>query len=78
MKTTYSIAKECQDYIDQNISFKRNKIHSDRVVFTDYDIVGNIKQLEILLIDFHGSVPFCVSTAISSKPVNFGYRCKVS
>lgn len=56
MKTTYSIAKECQDYIDQNISFKRNKIHSDRVVFTDYDIVGNIKQLEILLIDFHDAI----------------------
>ena len=56
MKTTYSIAKECQDYIDQNISLKRNKIHSDRVVFTDYDIVGNIKQLEILLIDFHDAI----------------------
>ena len=25
-----------------------------------------------------GSVPFSVSAAISSKPVNFGYRCKVS
>ena len=28
--------------------------------------------------DCHGSVPFSVSAAISSKPVNFGYRCKVS
>ena len=25
-----------------------------------------------------GSVLFCVSVAISSKPVNFGCRCKVS
>ena len=25
-----------------------------------------------------GSVPFSVSSAISTKPVNFGYRCKVS
>lgn len=26
----------------------------------------------------NGSVLFCVSVAISSKPVNFGCRCKVS
>ncbi len=25
-----------------------------------------------------GSVPFSVSAAISTKPVSFGYRCKVS
>lgn len=25
-----------------------------------------------------GSVLFCVSVAISSKPINFGCRCKVS
>ena len=29
-------------------------------------------------ITFAGSVPFSVSAAISSKPVNFGYRCKAS
>ena len=29
-------------------------------------------------IDPKGSVLFCVSVAISSKPVNFGCRCKVS
>lgn len=30
-------------------------------------------------IDFTaGSVPFSVSAAISTKPVSFGYRCKVS
>ena len=46
MKTIYSIAKECQNYIEQNISFNRNRIHSGRIVFTDYDIVGDVKQLE--------------------------------
>lgn len=56
MRTIYHIAKECQDYIEQNISFKRNKIHSDRIVFTDYDIVGNIKHLERLLTDFYVAI----------------------
>lgn len=56
MKTIYSIAKECQDYIEQNISFNRNKIPYGRLMFTDYDIVGNIKQLERLLIDFHSAI----------------------
>ena len=28
--------------------------------------------------NYLGSVPFSVSAAISSKPVNFGYRCNVS
>ena len=28
--------------------------------------------------EHRGSVLFCVSVAISSKPVNFGCRCKVS
>lgn len=56
MKTIYSIAKECQDYIERNISFNRNKIPYGRLMFTDYDIVGNIKQLERLLIDFHSAI----------------------
>ena len=35
---------------------------------------GNLIETSI----FKGSVPFSVSAAISSKPVSFGYRCKVS
>ena len=34
--------------------------------------------LGLLMMLLAGSVPFSVSAAISSKPVNFGYRCKVS
>jgi hypothetical protein len=56
MNNIYTTAKECQDYIEQNISFNRNKIPYGRLMFTDYDIVGNIKQLERLLIDFHSAI----------------------
>ena len=56
MNNIYTTAKECQDYIEQNISFNRNKIPYGRLMFTDYDIVGNIKQLERLLIDFHSTI----------------------
>ena len=49
MKRIYNISKKCQDYIDQNISFNRNKTSSGQIIFTDYDIVGYIKQLEYLL-----------------------------
>ena len=70
MKTIYDIAKECQDYIEQNISFKRNRIHSDRVVFTDYDIVGNIKHLERLLIDFHSAIKGKYPSIVTSLKEN--------
>lgn len=56
MKTIYSIAKECQGYIDKNISFNRNKIPYGRLMFTDYDVVGNIKQLAVLLKDLHSAI----------------------
>ena len=56
MNNIYTIAKECQDYIEQNISFKRNRIHNGRLVFTDYDIVGDVKQLERLLKDLHSAI----------------------
>ena len=56
MNNIYTIAKECQDYIEQNISFKRNRIHSGRIVFTDYDIVGDVKRLEALLKDLHCAI----------------------
>ena len=51
-------------------SFKRNRIHSDRVVFTDYDIVGNIKQLERLLIDFHSAIKGKYSSIATSLKEN--------
>ena len=53
MNNIYAIAKECQNYIDQNIYFHRNRIPHGRIVFTDYDILGDIKQLEKLLNDLY-------------------------
>ena len=70
MKTIYLIAKECQDYIEQNISFNRNKIPYGRLMFTDYDIVGNIKQLERLLIDFHSAIKEKYPSIAASLKVN--------
>ncbi len=49
MTSIYNIAKKCSDYIEQTISFKRNKIHYGSVILTDYDVIGNIKELECLL-----------------------------
>ena len=56
MNNIYTTAKKCQDYIEHNISFSRNKIRAGRIVFTDYDIVGNIEQLEKLLKDLHSTI----------------------
>ena len=56
MNTIYIIAKKCKDYIEQTISFKRNRIHSGLIVFTDYDIIGDIKLLEKLLIDLYNVI----------------------
>lgn len=70
MKTIYLIAKECQDYIEQNISFNRNRIHSGRIVFTDYDIVGNIEQLEKLLTDLYRSIKIKYPTIATSLKEN--------
>jgi len=40
--------------------------------------IDKIEQILQDLCVFGGSVPFSVSAAISTKPVSFGYRCKVS
>lgn len=47
----------------------------------NYTSIANCTRLMILFQKVYlkvGSVPFSVSAAISTKPVNFGYRCKVS
>ena len=56
METIYNIAKECQNYIDKCISFRINRIPYGQLVFTDYDIIGNIMQLERLLSNFHSAI----------------------
>jgi len=54
--------------------------------FYDVQITTDLGETVVLQIaasspeeaELTGSVPFSVSAAISSKPVSFGYRCKVS
>ena len=53
MKNIYSIAQACKDHIEHNISFNRNRIPFGNLIFTDYDVNGNIKQLESLLINLY-------------------------
>ncbi len=77
-----------------NIESGINQITIDNGYPNIYDLTGrkvNIDDLEELSEGIYiingrkvvvkigmGSVPFSVSAAISSKPVSFGYRCKVS
>lgn len=56
MRAIYSIANKCKEYIDQNISFRRNKITCGQVIFTDYDVIGSVQQLEPLLEGLHESI----------------------
>ena len=70
MNNIYTTAKECQDYIEHNISFSRNKIRAGRIVFTDYDIVGDVKRLEGLLKDLYGSIKLNIQQSLQvSKKV---------
>ena len=56
MRDIYSIANKCKEYIDQNISFRRNKITCGQVIFTDYDVIGSVQQLESLLEELYKSI----------------------
>lgn len=56
MRSIYSIANKCKEYIDENISFRKNKIIHDRVIFTDYDVIGCDQQLKSLLDGLHESI----------------------
>lgn len=47
----YEIALRCKKCIDQEISVNRNKIHMRDIVFTDYDVTGELKKLESLLLE---------------------------
>ena len=46
MSNIYKAAKECADFISANIIKQRNRIHSDNLIFTDYDIIGDLKGWE--------------------------------
>lgn len=46
MSNIYKAAKECADFISANIIKQRNRIHSGNLIFTDYDIIGDLKGWE--------------------------------
>lgn len=56
----YQIAYECQQYANNNINIQRNKIQQSnnrvQLTFTDYDVLGDIKQYEILLLKLCNSI----------------------
>lgn len=46
MSNIYKAAKECADFISANIIKQRNRIHRGNLIFTDYDIIGDLKGWE--------------------------------
>lgn len=54
----YQIALECQQYADYNIKIRRNKIPFPNrgIVFTDYDILGDVGRYETLLLKLCESI----------------------
>ena len=49
MSNIYRLAKDCADFMSANITKQKNRIHSGNLIFTDYDILGDLKQWETML-----------------------------
>lgn len=49
MSNIYRLAKDCADFMSANITKQKNRIHSGNLIFTDYDIIGDLKQWETRL-----------------------------
>ena len=49
MTNIYRLAKDCADFMSANITKQKNRIHSGNMIFTDYDILGDLKQWETML-----------------------------
>lgn len=49
MTNIYRLAKDCADFMSANITKQKNRIHSGNLIFTDYDILGDLKQWETML-----------------------------
>ncbi len=46
MSNIYRLAKDCADFMSANITKQKNRIHSGNLIFTDYDILGDLKGWE--------------------------------
>ena len=55
MLNLYDVAQECKDYMLANITKRINKVHSGNLVFTDYDIIGDLKKWEDLLLNLQSA-----------------------
>ena len=49
MSNIYRLAKDCAAFMSANITKQKNRIHSGNLIFTDYDIIGDLKQWETRL-----------------------------
>lgn len=56
MNSICSIVQACKDHVCENITKKKNRIISGNVVYTDYDILGDLKQWEKLLLELHSMI----------------------
>lgn len=56
MFNLYDVAQECKDYMLANITKQINKVYRGNLVFTDYDILGNLKKWEELLLNLQSAI----------------------
>lgn len=47
----YEIALQSKECVEKGVCVSRNKLHIKNEVFTDYDVTGELKQLESLLLE---------------------------
>lgn len=55
MFNLYDVAQECKDYMLANITKRINKVRRGNLVFTDYDILGDLKKWEELLLNLQSA-----------------------
>lgn len=58
MKNIYDIAVECKTIAETEVKITHNKIidHNKGIIFTDYDVSGNIKQYETALLLLNNNI----------------------
>lgn len=50
-KKIYESALQSKEYIDKGIRINKNIIPRNHIVFTDYDVIGDLKKVESLLLE---------------------------
>jgi len=52
----YEMAAACREFAEKDICIRRNRIREDYLVYTDYDVLGNITAFETKLKDLYSSI----------------------